>query len=34
MSQSKEHNRRIVLAKRPQGAPVPENFRMENDTCA
>ncbi len=29
MSQSKEHNRRIVLAKRPQGAPVPENFRME-----
>ncbi|MDX2453289.1 NADP-dependent oxidoreductase [Desulfosarcina sp.] len=29
MSQSKEHNRCIVLAKRPQGAPVPENFRME-----
>ena len=29
MSQSKEHNRRIVLANRPQGAPVPENFRME-----
>jgi len=30
MSQRKEHNRRIVLAKRPQGAPVPENFRLEN----
>jgi hypothetical protein len=30
MSQSKAHNRRIVLAKRPQGAPLPENFRMEN----
>ena len=30
MSQSKESNRRIVLAQRPQGAPVPENFRLEN----
>jgi NADPH-dependent curcumin reductase CurA len=30
MSQSKAHNRRIVLAQRPQGAPVPENFRLEN----
>lgn len=30
MSQSKARNRRIVLAKRPQGAPVPENFRLEN----
>jgi len=30
MSQSKEYNRRIVLAQRPQGAPVPEDFRMEN----
>ncbi len=29
MSQSKNHNRRIVLANRPQGAPVPENFRLE-----
>ena len=30
MSQSKEYNRRIVLAQRPHGAPVPENFRLEN----
>ena len=30
MSQSKAHNRRIVLAKRPHGRPVPENFRLEN----
>ena len=30
MPQGKEHNRRIVLAQRPQGAPVPENFRLEN----
>jgi len=30
MSQNKEHNRRIVLAKRPHGAPVSENFRLEN----
>jgi NADPH-dependent curcumin reductase CurA len=29
MSQSKEHNRRIVLASRPHGAPVVENFRLE-----
>jgi NADPH-dependent curcumin reductase CurA len=30
MTQRKEHNRRIVLAERPQGAPTPENFRLEN----
>ena len=30
MSQGKAHNRQIVLAQRPQGAPVPENFRLEN----
>jgi NADPH-dependent curcumin reductase len=29
MPQRKEKNRRIVLAKRPQGAPVPEDFRLE-----
>ena len=29
MPQRKENNRRIVLAKRPQGAPVPEDFRLE-----
>jgi len=29
MSQRKDHNRRIVLANRPQGAPVPDNFRLE-----
>ena len=29
MPQGKEHNRRIVLARRPQGAPVPGNFRLE-----
>ena len=29
MQQSKTTNRRIVLASRPQGAPVAENFRME-----
>ena len=29
MTQRKAHNRRIVLAQRPQGAPVPENFRLE-----
>jgi NADPH-dependent curcumin reductase CurA len=29
MPQRKEQNRRIVLAQRPQGAPVPENFRLE-----
>ena len=30
MSQRKEHNRRIVLAQRPQGAPVSEDFRLEH----
>jgi len=30
MPQSKEHNRRIVLVKRPHGAPVVTNFRLEN----
>ena len=29
MFQNREHNRRIVLAARPDGAPVPENFRLE-----
>lgn len=29
MSQNREHNRRLVLAARPDGAPVSENFRME-----
>jgi len=29
MSQDREHNRRIVLEARPDGAPVPENFRLE-----
>jgi NADPH-dependent curcumin reductase len=29
MSQRKEHNRRIVLARRPLGAPVSEDFRLE-----
>lgn len=29
MSQNREHNRRIVLAARPHGAPVSENFRLE-----
>ncbi|AOX16658.1 NADP-dependent oxidoreductase [Kozakia baliensis] len=28
------HNRRIVLASRPQGAPVPENFRLETQPIA
>jgi NADPH-dependent curcumin reductase CurA len=30
MSQDREHNRRIVLAGRPDGVPTPENFRLEN----
>ena len=30
MSQNTEHNRRIVLASRPHGAPVSDNFRLEN----
>ena len=29
MSQNREHNRRIVLAERPHGTPVVENFRLE-----
>jgi NADPH-dependent curcumin reductase CurA len=29
MPQRKDANRRIVLAQRPQGAPVPEDFRLE-----
>ena len=28
MAQNKEYNRSIVLAARPKGAPVPENFRL------
>jgi len=31
MSQNKERNRRIVLAKRPHGTPVSENFRLESN---
>jgi len=30
MVQNKEHNRSIVLASRPKGAPVFDNFRMVN----
>jgi NADPH-dependent curcumin reductase CurA len=29
MNHSVSHNRRWVLASRPQGAPVAENFRLE-----
>ncbi|HEY8568693.1 NADP-dependent oxidoreductase [Microbulbifer sp.] len=29
LNQSNAHNRRLVLASRPKGAPGPENFRME-----
>jgi len=29
MTQNKKHNRRIVLAARPDGVPVPANFRLE-----
>jgi len=29
MSQSPDHNRRIVLASRPKGAPADDNFRLE-----
>ncbi|ACN14123.1 NADP-dependent oxidoreductase [Desulforapulum autotrophicum HRM2] len=28
MSQTKQHNRQILLAKRPKGAPVPEDFSL------
>ena len=30
MPQTNKNNRRIVLASRPQGAPIPDNFRLEN----
>lgn len=29
MTAATKVNRRIVLARRPQGAPVPEDFRLE-----
>ncbi|MFA7593527.1 MAG: hypothetical protein WCY26_07295, partial [Thiohalobacteraceae bacterium] len=29
MSQTADHNRRVVLASRPEGAPTPTNFRLE-----
>ncbi len=32
--QQKQRNRRWVLASRPHGAPVPENFRLEEDDVA
>lgn len=31
MSQNTEYNRSIVLASRPHGAPIPENFRLEKN---
>jgi NADPH-dependent curcumin reductase len=34
MRQQKQRNRRWVLASRPHGAPVPENFRLEEDDVA
>lgn len=34
MGQQKQRNRRWVLASRPHGAPVPENFRLEEDDIA
>ncbi|WP_083301785.1 NADP-dependent oxidoreductase [Kozakia baliensis] len=34
MPERPTHNRRIVLASRPQGAPVPENFRLETQPIA
>ena len=34
MGQQKQRNRRWVLASRPHGAPVPENFRLEEDDVA
>lgn len=30
MPQTNKNNRRIVLASRPQGAPIPDNFHLEN----
>ncbi len=32
MAQTADRNRRIVLASRPEGAPVPGDFRLESDT--
>lgn len=34
MDQQKHRNRRWVLASRPHGAPVPDNFRLEEDDVA
>ena len=34
MGQQKQRNRRWVLASRPHGAPVPENFRLDRCYCA
>lgn len=34
MGQQKQRNRRWVLASRPHGAPVAENFRLEEDDVA
>lgn len=34
MGQQTNRNRRWVLASRPHGAPVPENFRLEEDEVA
>lgn len=34
MSQSTLRNRRWVLASRPKGAPVADNFRLEEDDVA
>ena len=34
MTQERERNRRWVLASRPKGAPVTENFRLEKDAVA
>lgn len=34
MSQNREENRRIVLAERPKGTPVVENFRLEKSSVA
>ncbi|MDA3914959.1 NADP-dependent oxidoreductase, partial [Oleiagrimonas sp.] len=31
MSQATDHNRRLVLAARPEGAPTPDDFRLEQD---
>ena len=34
MKQEREYNRRWVLASRPKGAPVADNFRLEKDALA